>query len=196
MKAYIQQVLLDKNRPFTILRPTAKYDLRNVQQALREIGNTSFSDVESTAAAFQRRALPRWGTDVMVDMRRILRPGASTAGTNCAGGVCRVLTAGAERLSGRGIYNQPADLRFMKEFKTVGDYLPESLLKPEAGWAHSGSTTSKTLANIKKYMRLSSRRTAGLGILAGLGLTGWGAHRLSSRSRPRLDLRELVGRKA
>jgi hypothetical protein len=83
----------------------------------------------------------------------------------------------------------------MKEFEKVEDFLPESLLKAKSGHPHSGSNVAKTLENIKNYMRRGARRTGGLGILAGLGLAGFGAHGIASRTRPgRLNLKELLAR--
>jgi len=199
LEDYLEENIIRNDKPFSILRPKRGARATGPERikSLMEVGNTSFGGIESAGAGIQRRFLPRWFTDLMERGRKKLRPGASTQGTQCAGGVCRVTL-------GKGVYNIPSDLRHMfKDFETVADVVPQDLLLPRGGldldtgqrfkWRHTGNTVAESLANMKKIMRRTAGRTALPGILAGLGLAGWGAHGLASRKRPgRLDLKKFL----
>jgi hypothetical protein len=152
--------------PFSILRPK-EYDRAKTHKYLREVGNTTFSPLDTAQAATQRRFAPRWATDLLEKVRTKLRPGASQQGTNCAGGVCKALT-------GKGTYNLPSDLRQMKEFDTVMDVLPEHALKRMGG-------TPKNLAPVRKIMRRGAFGASVPGLLGGLGLTGLGMYGAMNR---------------
>lgn len=151
---------------FSILRPKNAPSQSQIHDYLQRVGNTTFGSGNMTTSATLRRLLPQGITDFYESIAK-RRGGRFQQGTNCAGGVCAALT-------GRGVYNIPSDLRHMKEFETVRDYVPETVLKRYGA-------TAKNLEPLKKAMRRGSFRAAIPGLLLGATLTALGAQGVISR---------------
>tara|TARA_B100000745_G_scaffold300554_1_gene255230 strand:+ start:17096 stop:20380 length:3285 start_codon:yes stop_codon:yes gene_type:complete len=147
--------------PFSILRAKDTPSQAKVHKGLQQLGNTTFSGLDTAQSAVQRRLLPNWVSALHEKLTGKPRGASSFQGTNCAGGVCKVLT-------GKGGYRLPSDLRHMKEFKTVGDYIPETVLKRYGA-------TAKNLEPLKRVMRRGSFKAAIPGLLLGSALATVGA---------------------
>lgn len=147
--------------PFSILRAKDTPSQAKVHKGLQRLGNTTFSGLDTAQSAVQRRLFPNWVSALHEKLTGKPRNASSFQGANCAGGVCNVLT-------GKGGYRLPSDLRHMKEFKTVGDYIPETALKRYGA-------TAKNLEPLKRVMRRGSFKAAIPGLLLGAGFATTGA---------------------
>lgn len=147
--------------PFSILRPK-NYSQTKAHKYLKQVGNTTFAMPDTIQSVGLRRLMPRWATDLVEKIRNKVSPGASQAGAQCAGGVCKAVT-------GKGAYNLPSDLRHMKEFETVGDFIPQSALKQTGA-------TRKNLEPLRKLMRTGAFKASLPGLIGGLGLAGLGMY--------------------